>query len=220
MVGAFPSRIMRLAIAPSRPEEIYAAMEVNGAMRSDDGGETWHDCSDPLATLSRQPHLQSAILTKDTAEGMLDVHAVCVPPTEPGTAILALRMGLFRSEDRGGSWQDLGIGRHAAHLRYGRDIVSAPWNPDVIYACVADAARGQAGRLYRSQDRGQTWAQFDHGIDVRSTMMAVALAPADPRQAHCVTRGGQSFSTVDGGHTWHEYDLPQGSGAAVAMACG
>ena len=42
MVGAFPSRIMRLGVAPSRPDEIYAGMEVNGAMRSDDGGETWH----------------------------------------------------------------------------------------------------------------------------------------------------------------------------------
>ena len=52
MVGAFPSRIMRLDVSPTRPDEIYAAMEVNGAMRSDDGGESWHDCSDELVRLS------------------------------------------------------------------------------------------------------------------------------------------------------------------------
>jgi hypothetical protein len=39
MVGAFPSRIMRMGIAPQRPDVIWAGMEVNGAMRSDDGGK-------------------------------------------------------------------------------------------------------------------------------------------------------------------------------------
>jgi len=220
MVGAFPSRIMRMSIAPTRPDEIWAGLEVNGAMVSRDGGETWQDCSDALVSLSSQPHLQSAILTKDKAEGMLDVHAVAVSPAEPGTAFLALRMGLFRSDDGGASWNDLGIGQHAAHLRYGRDIVVAPWDPNTLFACIADAARGQAGRLYRSQDRGKNWVQVDRSIDVRSTMMAVALSPHHPSQAHCVTRLGQTFSTLDGGQTWREYDLPEGAGAAVAVACG
>ena len=61
LAGAFASRIMRLAIAPSRGDEIYAALEVNGVMRSTDGGESWMDCSDPLVELAAQPHLQSAI---------------------------------------------------------------------------------------------------------------------------------------------------------------
>jgi len=83
---------------------IWAGMEVNGAMRSDDGGESWTDLNDNLAALSRQPHLESALLTKDKAEGMLDVHAICVSPAAPETPFLALRMGLFRGEDRGMHW--------------------------------------------------------------------------------------------------------------------
>ena len=154
MVGAFASRIMRMAIAPSKPETIWAAMEVNGAMRSDDGGENWIDLSDELVNLSHQPNLQSAILTKDTAEGMLDVHAICVSPAAPEQPFLALRMGLFRGEYRGEAWTDLNIGKHAAHLRYGRDVVVAPWNPNTLFACVADASRGNAGRLYASHDTG------------------------------------------------------------------
>jgi photosystem II stability/assembly factor-like uncharacterized protein len=220
MVGAFPARVMRLAVSPSRPSEIYAGMEVNGAMRSDDGAETWTDCSDPLVALSHQPNLQSAILTKDTAEGMLDVHAICVSPDHRGTVFLALRMGLFCSQDRGATWQDLDIGQHAPHLRYGRDIVVAPWDASDMLACIADSSRGKAGRLYRSRDGGENWAQFDHSIDVRSTMMAVALTPFDRRQAHCVTRGGQTFSTSDDGGSWREFAMPEGCGAAVAVACG
>jgi photosystem II stability/assembly factor-like uncharacterized protein len=218
MVGAFPARIMRLAIAPSRPDTVWAGMEVNGAMRSDDGGESWIDLSDELVRMSRQPDLQSAILTKDTAEGMLDVHAICVSPAAPDTAFLALRMGLFRGDNGGAEWHDLGIGTHAAHLRYGRDVVVAPTDPMTLYACVADSSRGKAGRLYRSQDLGRNWSQFDHSIDVQSTMMAVAVHGRD--QLHCVTRRGQTFSTMDGGGSWQQYDLPDGAGAAVAVACG
>lgn len=220
MVGAFPSRIMRMAIAPSRPGTIWAGMEVNGAMRSDDGGETWIDLSDDLVHLSQQPHLESAILTKDTAEGMLDVHAICVSPAAPDAPLLALRMGLFRGENRGQTWTDLNIGQHAAHLRYGRDVVVAPWDDNTLFACVADASRGVTGRLYESRDTGASWTQIDRGIKVNSTMMAVAVGRSDRGALHCVTRKGQTFSTDDGGQSWREIPLPEGAGAAVAAACG
>lgn len=220
MIGAFPARIMRMSIARQHPDVIWAGMEVNGAMRSDDGGESWTDLSEGLINLSRQPHLESALLTKDKAEGMLDVHAICVSSAAPETPFLALRMGLFRGEDRGMSWTDLNIGRHASHLRYGRDIVVAPWNPNTLVACVADSARGQAGRIYRSEDTGATWTQIDRGISVNSTMMGVALDPDYPACIHCVARQGQTFSTADGGASWRELPLPNGSGAAVAIACG
>lgn len=220
MVGAFPSRVMRMGIVRQRPDVIWAGMEVNGAMRSDDGGETWADLSDGLVTLSHQPHLESALLTKDKAEGMLDAHAICVSPAAPDTPFLAIRMGLFRGENRGSSWTDLHIGQHAAHLRYGRDIVVAPWNPSTLFACIADSARGKAGRLYKSEDTGETWTQIDRSVIVNSTMMAVAPDPAHPDHIHCICRQGQTFSTDDGGANWRELPLPQGSGAAVAIACG
>jgi photosystem II stability/assembly factor-like uncharacterized protein len=202
MVGCFPSRIMRLSFAD---DALYAAMEVNDAMRSDDGRESWVDCSDPLVALSARPFYESAILSKDKAGGPLDVHAIC---SIPGASFLALRMGLFRSVDRGASWQDMGIGQHAAHLRYERDIVASPWDALDVFACVADSSRGVAGRLYRSQDSGATWTQVDHSDDVQSTMMAVALTASDRRQAHCVTRRGQTFSTLNDGGSWREVGFP------------
>ena len=42
---------------PTRPDELYAALEINGVMRSTDGGDTWTDLSAPLIKLAEQPHL-------------------------------------------------------------------------------------------------------------------------------------------------------------------
>src|SRR5574342_1209266 len=99
----FACRVMRLAVDPAEPGHLYAALEVGGAMRSLDGGETWSDCSADLIKLAELPHLKSTIDSDSHLEGMLDGHAVCVSAARPGTVFLAVRMGLFKSADRGAS---------------------------------------------------------------------------------------------------------------------
>jgi photosystem II stability/assembly factor-like uncharacterized protein len=215
----FACRVMRLAIDPSQPEHIYAALEVGGAMRSLDGGETWGDCSADLVKLSELPHLKSRIVSDSEMEGMLDGHALCVSAAAPGTVILALRMGLFRSTDRGAHWTNMEVGRFSP-LTYSRDIRVSPQDPAVLYACLSPAARSEDGSLYRSADAGETWTRFDRGVKAESTMMAVALHPRDAASVYCVSRTGQVFGTEDAGRTWREHRLPEGVGDVYAIACG
>ena len=216
---SFACRVMRLAVDPTHPDEVYAALEVGGAMRSLDAGETWSDCSAELLALAERPHLKSKIQSDTEAEGMLDAHALCVSAAQPGTVFLAVRMGLFRSADRGKSWQDMEVGRFSP-LTYGRDVRVSPQDPRTLYACLSPASRSENGSLYRSQDLGQTWARFDHGLTPRSTMMGVALHPTDPGVVHCVTRHGQVFGTQDAGRTWRESLLPEAVQDVYAIACG
>jgi photosystem II stability/assembly factor-like uncharacterized protein len=215
----FACRVMRIAVDPAQPRHIYAALEVGGAMRSLDGGETWSDCSADLVKLSELPHLKSRIVSDSEMEGMLDGHALCVSAAAPDTVILALRMGLFRSTDRGAHWKDMEVGRFSP-LTYGRDIRVSPHDPRVLYACLSPAARSQDGSLYRSADLGETWTRFDHGVKADSTMMAVALHPRDAAAVYCVSRSGQVFGTEDAGRTWRESRLPGGVGDVYAIACG
>ena len=77
---------MRFAQNPKKPDEIYAALEINGVMRSTDGGETWQDCSEGLIKLAERPHLKSKIVSDTTAEGMLDGHAVTINAADPDAA--------------------------------------------------------------------------------------------------------------------------------------
>ena len=216
---SFVCRVMRLVADPARPEELYAALEVGGVMRSLDGGETWDDCSSDLLKLAELPQLKSKIDSDTDIEGMLDGHAVCVTGAKPGTVFLAVRMGLFESGDRGSSWRSMEIGRFSP-LTYGRDILVSPANPRHLYACLSPAARSKDGSLYRSQDLGESWTRFDHGVKAESTMMAVALHRRDPEQVYCVSRSGQVFGTQDGGRTWAEERLPDGVQDLYAVACG
>lgn len=215
----FACRVMRIAIDPRKGERIYATLEVGGAIRSLDGGETWEDCNAELVAFARRSEFKSRILSDSEDEGMLDGHALCISPAEPDALLLALRMGLFRSDDGGQTWRDMQIGRFSP-LTYSRDIRVAAHDPRMLYACLSPAARSEAGALWRSRDMGRSWSRFDHTIQATSTMMAVAPHPREPETVFAVSRLGQVFGTTDGGATWRESRLPEGCADVYAAACG
>ncbi|MGB6534418.1 MAG: hypothetical protein WBF58_00470 [Xanthobacteraceae bacterium] len=215
----FAARVMRFARDPNRPQEIYAALEIGGVMHSGDGAESWHDCSDPLIRLSvDEPRLRSKIVSDTEAEGMLDGHAICMSAADPDGVILAARMGLFRSGDRGKSWEDLRVDRFSP-FTYGRDIKVAPQDPSTLYACLSVAASSKDGALYRSRDVGKTWQRFDK-VKPHGTLMSVSLHASDAQQVYIAARYGEVFGTQDGGETWRETPLPKGVQHVYALACG
>lgn len=216
----FDTRVLRITVDPNRPDDVYAALEVSGVLRSSDGGETWSDMSAPLIRLAEQPHLQSNVGGRHCGhcEGMLDSHATAISAAAPDTVFLGLRMGLFRSDDRGATWYDIEIGRFSP-LTYCHDVVVSPHDPRVLYTCLSPAAFSDDGSLYRSDDLARSWRRIDHGIKAGSTLMAVSPHPSDPAQIYCVTRGGQVFGTQDSGGSWREYRLPGGVKDVYAVAC-
>jgi photosystem II stability/assembly factor-like uncharacterized protein len=215
----FACRVMRLALDAKKPGDIFAVVEVNGVMRSRDGGATWQDCSAPLAAFADQERYKSRIGSKSDAEGMLDGHSICVSTADPGAVYLANRMGLFRSGDGGDSWNDLGVKKYSP-LTYARDIQPAASDPRTLYAALSVHSTGETGSLCRSRDLGQSWERIDHGPHPEGTFMNLALNAHDPKQVWGVTRPGQIIGTMDGGKNWVEYRLPQGCGDCYAIACG
>lgn len=217
--GPFASRVMRFAQNPKKPDEIYAALEINGVMRSTDGGETWQDCSEGLIKLSERPHLKSKIVSDTTAEGMLDGHAVTINAADPDSPIVALRMGLFRTRDGGKSWQDMEVGRFSP-TTYGRDVKASPTEPNTLYAALSVAAASHDGGLYRSADGGQSWQRFDK-VQVHGTIMSIGLHPSDPSQVYIGARyDGEVFGTQDAGKTWQAMPLPGEVQHIYSVACG
>jgi len=217
----FPTRITRIAVEPGaggRPGAIHVGLEVAGVLRSLDGGATWQSGNPSLLAMAEQPRLQSRILSDDDTEGMMDSHAVTVSPAHPGTVWLANRMGLFRSDDRGLGWTEIGIGRFSP-LTYARDVRVSGHDPQRMYAALSVAAISDAGSLYRSDDFGASWRRFDHGVEIASTLMVVAEGVTRPERVYGAARRGQIVGTEDGGSSWRSYDLPDGVEGVYALAC-
>ncbi|MGI9478551.1 MAG: WD40/YVTN/BNR-like repeat-containing protein [Hyphomicrobiaceae bacterium] len=215
----FDARVMRMVQHPTRPDEIYAALEVNGVIRTTDGGETWEDCSAHLIELSEQEHLKSKIVSDTFAEGMLDVHAITICPDKPDDVILALRMGLFRSADQGKTWQDMEMSRFSP-TTYGRDVKVSPQESKTLYSALSVAAASEDGGVYRSTDAGESWSRFDK-VQVHGTIMSIALHPQDADQVYIGARyKGEIFGTADGGASWSEMPLPGQVKDIYSLSCG
>ena len=217
---AISPRVMRMAQRPGRPEEIYAALEIAGAMRTTDGGETWEDLGEDLVRLSDRPHLRSSIVQKDShAEGMLDGHAIAISPAAPDAPIIALRMGLFRTRDGGGSWEDLEVGRFSP-TPYARAIKASPHDAGRSTPRSRCAADSRDGGVYRSTDDGETWQRFDKVTGERNDHVG-RPPPHRPDQVCLGARyGGEVFATADGGDTWQACPLPGPVKDIYAVACG
>jgi photosystem II stability/assembly factor-like uncharacterized protein len=218
-VMPFACRVMRMAQHPTKPDTIYAALEVNGVMRTDNGGESWADVSTGLLELAKQPHLKSKIVSNTYNEGMLDGHAIAISPADPDGVIVAVRMGLFHTADRGETWEDMEVGRFSPST-YGRDIKVSPQDGNTLYSALSVAAASKDGGVYRSQDAGKTWKRFDR-VQVHGTVMSVALHQTDPNQVYLGARyDGEVYGTEDGGETWNSLPLPQGVKDIYSLAVG
>ena len=125
-------------------------------------------------------------------EGMLDGHALCVSARPAGTVFLAVRMGLFRSNDRAAKLAGHG-GRPllARHLRPRYPRLAA--GPARALRVPEPGRRSEDGSLYRSGDLGETLDARGRRREPSSTMMAVALHPRDAKQIYTVARNGQVF---------------------------
>lgn len=151
-----------ITLAPSRPDEAW----IGGAdgsvfvFRSTDDGRaaTWEKVVPPDALLADAR-----------------IEAIALHPTEDRVAyagLFRLRPGpadrglLFRTGDRGSSWQQVGSRRAGADLvgivGDGRPLAVFaleldPVDPRIVFAATE-------GGVFRSRDEGGTWEPFNHGL--------------------------------------------------------
>ena len=131
-------------------KRVYAAVEVGGALRSDDGGETWQlaEGSDGNPDFDGPP----------PPFVYPDVHAIYVHPTSADLVFAATGGGFYRSDDGGKTWA----------LRsdcYVRAAWLDPADPARIILGPADHV-GSLGRLEQSRDGGETWEAASDGLQV------------------------------------------------------
>src|SRR5262245_52998677 len=197
-------RVMTIAVDPSNKAVIYIGSASGGVWKTVNGGASWQAIFD--------------------AQGSFSIGWVTVDQKRPnvvwvGTGernsqrSVAYGDGVYRSEDGGRSWANVGL-KTSEHI--GRIVVS-PKDSDTVYVAAQGplwAPGGERG-LYKRIDGGKTWTQAlkigentgvsDVVLDPRNPDVIVASAYQRRRNFFTMIDGGPESAihrSTDGGKTW------------------
>jgi photosystem II stability/assembly factor-like uncharacterized protein len=136
------------------------------------------------------------------------VHALAMD-AEGRVLWLGAHTGLFRSEDRGRSWQKIPVSAKHAHLDL-MAIAADPKDPATIYLATHEAG------VFKSTDGGATWKDASSGLGGMD-VHGLALDPTAPHKLHAAVRdkGEGIYRSTDGGEKWVRVD--DGPGGEVKV---
>jgi photosystem II stability/assembly factor-like uncharacterized protein len=202
--GAGGLALHSICIWPNDPSKLAIGISAAGVWLSDDGGSSWRRGNEGLV---------ARYLPEEAREGAVDlcVHNMHRAPLEPTTLYLQFHGGVYRSDDGGESWHDIGTST-GLPSDFGFPMVVDPLRTDHAYVIplVADVDRvTPEGRLrvYETTDRGASWHALEDGLPGEGAYLTIL------RQAFCHDgrsplglyfgcESGEVFGSVDGGQTW------------------
>ena len=137
---------------PGDPSKLLVAISSVGVWLTEDGGETWN-------------HSNTGIVPEYLPEEARDnpiahcVHDVRRSPGRPERLFMQFHGGVYRSDDAGGSWIDVGEGLPSD---FGFPVVVDPADPDSAYVIPLIGAEdrttpGGTVNVWETRDAGGTW---------------------------------------------------------------
>jgi photosystem II stability/assembly factor-like uncharacterized protein len=185
-------------------QRAYAAVEVGGLLRSDDGGATWRladgSTGDPDFAVPAAPLIHP------------DVHSVEVHHTSPDLVFAATHSGLYRSGDGGATWARIYTGC------YCRAVWIDPADPNHLILGPADSV-DRVGRIEETRDGGRTWVLAAFGLDVPWRRHMVERFTQAGDELLAVLSNGELYAAPLATLEWRRM-LPEIQGVAAATVMG
>lgn len=189
---------------PGDPQRLAVAISAAGVWLSDDGGRSWYRGVKGLVPRYLPEEAQAEAFD-------LCVHNLRRSPVEPSTLYLQFHGGVYRSDDAGEQWIDVGS-EGGLPSDFGFPILVDPRDPDraFVIPLVSDGDRvtpeGRM-RVFETRDRGASWRPLGEGLPKQHAYLTIL------RQAFCHDQrqplglyfgaeSGEVFGSCDGGDTW------------------
>lgn len=186
--GVNRPRILSIAVHPTDGREVWFGVEEGGAWRSRDGGDQWE----------RVDTQASGIVSSD-------IHAISLLPAtaaHPATALVLTVNAVYTSTDDGASWSGEPSRARFDGMYYTRTVQPVCGRPDELLIAIGDGTPGTRTRIYRSSDRGATWAPCIQHTAPNSTVWTFGVHAADPQLMFAGTKYGHLFRSTDAGRSW------------------
>jgi photosystem II stability/assembly factor-like uncharacterized protein len=192
-----------IQLDPSEPRRMYVGISAAGVFRSEDGGGSWTPANSGTA---------ADFMPDDPfPEVGQCVHKVLVHPARPDRLWQQNHCGVYRSDDRGESWERLeGNGLPSG---FGFPLALDPADPDAAWVVPEVGAENRVtpdGRLgvYRTHDGGASWDLLSNGLPEPAwesvKREGMSFEGLDPVGIYLGTQSGTVFVSPDGGEEWVE----------------
>ena len=191
-----------ILLDPEDLNRVRIAVSTGGMYVTEDGGASWRPSNQGV---------RADFLPDKFPEFGQCVHKVVQAKQKPDRMFLQNHWGLYRSDDRGESWNDIANG---VPSDFGFPIGIHPQDPDCawIVPLESDEFRCTPGgklRVYRTRNAGQSWEPMSNGMpqhDAYETVLrdAMAVDSLNPAGVYFGTRNGKLFASADEGESWNE----------------
>lgn len=189
-----------ILLDPMNPQRMFIAVSAAGCYRTDDGGKSWSPYN---------KNVRADFMPDKFPEYGQCVHKMALHPSSPQVLYQQNHCGVYRSDNAGADWIDIGDGKLPA--RFGFPIAVHPMDPHTVYVVLeeSDEYRMSVGgkfAVWRSRNGGDSWQRMSKGLPDKAHLVVLREAMAtdsfEDAGIYVGTNTGQLFYSRDSGDSW------------------